>query len=580
MTTPAGEPFSFHIVGRAPGNTGPVQLSIAHALDDDATPNAGVESLSDAGIVPLANGSANRDQWLDVNGDGFSRLTLQGAIERDQILVIRVAQGNATEAHLVVQLRVGPSSEINNYDPAAGDYPGILETRTLYSSNSWRFAQPAVARSGDRLSVVAYEGDVANPTSPDRYEMRLQYDAATNEVRGGGADGVGPDSGNWRDHEIAALYNVLAVAQSGQSTIEVKLSFDRGASFGQVHSVPVPGSNAARLVQLAMATNYDLAVAYWRSQPEGTTELVLVEGVAATFDATGSPTSFAFTAPEVVYSVAADVIPMLMGVAYSSGGDLVIGHSFTEFGGFNVTTQYHCAVRLYNDTFRDTLIETEVVMPMDPTVALLGSGADLEIFYAYEMRDGIRVRYSDDAGQSFSTATVVGDQMSSLPRIFARRVGAATRVDLLYLSYGEWGQELHIARWQDFFTTAKEDYRLTTSVGLPSDQVPTGSQVPGAPFGQAVPQVGYRITQVAWFGYDATLDGDEIVVVLDEQTYDSFFICVAGGGGGFAGGFGSIAAGSTDFVAATPPPLAPGMTQLLPAPDPEHMHQLKLLRLE
>ena len=45
----------------------------------------------------------------------------------------------------------------------------------------------------------------------------------------------------------------------------------------------------------------------------------------------------------------------------------------------------------------------------------------------------------------------------------------------------------------------------------------------------------------------------------------------------------AIAAGdarSEEFVPAEPPPLAPGLTEPLPEPNPDHMHQLRLLRLE
>ena len=46
----------------------------------------------------------------------------------------------------------------------------------------------------------------------------------------------------------------------------------------------------------------------------------------------------------------------------------------------------------------------------------------------------------------------------------------------------------------------------------------------GAAF--APPDTGFRITQVAWFGYDAVIDGDELVVIYDEETVDAWYICV------------------------------------------------------
>jgi len=69
-------------------------------------------------------------------------------------------------------------------------------------------------------------------------------------------------------------------------------------------------------------------------------------------------------------------------------------------------------------------------------------------------------------------------------------------------------------------------------------------------------------------------------VVYDEETIDSeiFFgmPVISAELDGAAGAPG--AAG--DFQPAEPPPLAPGLTEPVPAPDPDHMHQLKILRLE
>ena len=105
--------------------------------------------------------------------------------------------------------------------------------------------------------------------------------------------------------------------------------------------------------------------------------------------------------------------------------------------------------------------------------------------------------------------------------------------------------------------------------------------MPGARADFAPPGYGMRITQVAWFGYDAVLQDDGIVVVYDEETIDSaiFF-------GGpeidilFDAAEGAPNANSPGgFQPAEPPPLAPGLTEPVPPPDPDHMHQLKILRL-
>ena len=80
-------------------------------------------------------------------------------------------------------------------------------------------------------------------------------------------------------------------------------------------------------------------------------------------------------------------------------------------------------------------------------------------------------------------------------------------------------------------------------------------------------------------GYDAVLDGDEIVVVYDEETFDAAFICLGGWGWLETDVVFPGTTSAPGFIPADPPPLVPGMTELLPAPDPAHRHQLKLLRL-
>ena len=82
---------------------------------------------------------------------------------------------------------------------------------------------------------------------------------------------------------------------------------------------------------------------------------------------------------------------------------------------------------------------------------------------------------------------------------------------------------------------------------------------------------------MAWLGYDAVLDGEEIVVVYDEVTFDGYEYWPVIDIGAPAPAAGAGAA--EDFVPADPPPLAPGLTEPVPVPDPLHRHQLRLLRL-
>jgi len=586
LSTPRGEEFSFDLLTRARGNAGPVRVSMAHVLDGDEFPSGGVETLAEVGLVPSATGTGNRNEWLDANGDGFARITVRGKIERDQVIAVETKdeEGKSTA---IVRIRIGPESEINEAASVFGNYPGVEDGKTLYSSDSWLFGLPTIAVSGDRTSVVCYEGDRATPRNQTRFEMRLQHEAASGLVTGGGSHESSPDSGHWRDHEVAALFNVLALVSSG-GDLGVRLSFDRGATFGQ--EVVLDGTASdyrARLVNLAMAADYSLGVAWWRSNRDGTTDLVLVEGRPSAFDEFKSPTEFEFDDPVVVYRNRGDVTPLIFSLAYSSGGDLAIGYAFTRFtsnegGTWTSLTQNRCAVRLYGGKFNDTLVEEDEIVGRDPSVSLVGQGASMRIFYAYESRTGVRLRVSDDAGQTYSAAMSVGERTGTSPTVIARDQDGALRVDVLYLAGGMHGVELHLRHWDDWDKGAFGDFRLTESKMVESATLPRNGKVPGADVGTFVPDRGYRITQVAWFGYDAVLDGDDIVVVYDEETFDAWTICwgapvMERGGGQFLQGG---APADSGFQAAEPPPLAPGMTQPVDPPDPDDMHQLKLLRLD
>ncbi|MHC4449495.1 MAG: hypothetical protein ACYS0E_05025 [Planctomycetota bacterium] len=568
LTTPRDAPFAFDLISRSETNAGAVRLSISQDAPDSP------ESIARAGITVFASGASRRGPWIDAHGDGFVRVSIGGSITEDQELRLEVEEGGQI-IEAIVRVRVGPRSEINLDSPARGSYDGILEESTIYSSNSWRFGLPTAARSGDRTSIVVYEGDQADPFRFERYELRLQHDAGTGAVTGGGAEEPSADFGHWRDHEIAALFNVLAMVRSGEDGVTLRLSFDRGATVAQTKTFGGP----ARLVQIAMALDYTVAIAFWREQ-----ELILVEGRPSAFDATNSPTAFVFDPEQVIYRDRGSVAPVVMGLRYSEGGDLVLGYGFTRFTSDPVTrvweslTQFRCAVHLYQGAERDTLIEESRIVGKDPSVALTGSGDTMRIFYAYEGARGVQLRTSSDAGQSWSAAMAIGDGTAHMPTVFAR----GSTVDLICLADRGQGRELHLRHWDDYDSGTFEDVRLTTAKTESSGTLPPDSPMPGARADFAPSGYGLRITQVAWFGYDAILDDDGIVVVYDEETIDSeiFF-----GGPGidvvFDGAAGAPEANSpTGFTPAEPPPLAPGLTEPVAAPDPEHMHQLKILRLQ
>ncbi|MHC4547851.1 MAG: hypothetical protein ACYTEZ_03660 [Planctomycetota bacterium] len=582
LTTPADEPFAFELISRGPANAGSVRISVAHAADNGATPRGGIETLVAAGVSLSASSTFPRVDWIDAGGDGFARVTASGLIATEQVIAVEAATPQGRTVALVA-IRIGPPSSINLPKASGSDYPGVLREQTLYSSDSWRFGLPTVAVSGDRTSIVVYEGDQADPFAHQRYEMRLQQDHATGAVTGGASEETSPDTGHWRDHEAAALFNVLALVHSGVEEVTLKLSFDRGATFGQAERFGRLGAGqTARLVQIAMAADYTLAVVFWRVDRSGASELVLVEGRPSAFDAFGSPTRFTFDPERALYRDGRDVVPVITGVAYSEGGDLVVGYGFSAFAfpeplTTEITSEFRCAVRLFGESFTDHLVERDVVVARDPSVAVDGRGRDLRIFYAYEGRDGVRLRTSADAGQTWSSPLLVADPWSYMPSVFAREQAGTTRVDLLYLTWGEIGLELHLRHWDDFDSGRFEDYRLTEATMTP---LRTTAQA-GAPVG-IPPGDQFLVTQISWFGYDATRDGDDVVVVYNEQTTNLFDIAILGTDVLPMGGAvdGATFPGAGEFRPAEPPPLAPGLTEPVPPPDPDHRNQLHAMRLD
>jgi len=585
LTTPAGEEFTFDLLTRSPGNSGGARVAIAHVLDGDHAPVGGTETLAAAGLVPAATGTTNRDGWFEAHGDGFARITVRGRIDSDQVIAVET-EDEDRKSTAIVRIRVGPESEINQPPSSGGEYPGITDETTLYSSDSWMFGLPTIAVSGDRTSIVCYEGDRGKPRNYARFEMRLQHEATSGTVTGGGSLETSPDSGHWRDHEIAALYNVLALVNSG-GDLTVRLSFDRGATFGQTEILEAaePGRRP-RLVNLAMAADYSLAIAWWRSNGNGTTDLVVVSGSPSEYDENDSPTKYSFEDPVLVHRERGDVTPMIFSLAWSIGGDLVVGYAFTHTtsrpdGTWSNLTQNRCAVRPYGAAFFDVLVEEDEIIGRDPSVSVVGKGGSMRIFYAYESREGVKLRVSENAGRSFSSPMAIGDRSGSNPTVIVRDQDGKLRLDVVWMAVGPKGAELHLRHWDDWDLGAFADYRLTEAKMTESSSLPRDGKVPGAEVGTFVPDTGFRITEVAWFGYDAVLDGDDVVIVYDEQTYDAYTICY---GAPFRtpGIEGPLAFGGAEdgFTAAEPPPLAPGMTEAVALPDPEHMHQLKLLRLD
>lgn len=578
LSTPADAPFQFELVTWGAGN-GFDFVSLRHLRDGDAPAATDGFSLARAGVQVAGQGLAGNGDTVFASGDGFCRLTLQGRITADQSFAV----ATDGEAVVVVVVEVGGESAINRLPATEPEPPSVLSRTTIHSSDSWQFGLPTVARSGDRTTIVCYEGDRQNVNTPSRYEQRLQHDALTGAVTGGAELLAASDSGYWRDHEVAALFNVLAVARSEAEGVRVRLSFDRGATFAQDVAV-LPGFAPARLVQAAMAADYTLAVAAWRQQADGTGhEFVVVEGRPSAVDAFGSPLWYAFTPPEVLHTIDREVAPLTTGIAWSAGGDLVVGYAANWFepvrtGGWRSTTEFRCATRLWGEPWRDAEVDREEMFGMDPTVAVHGQGEALRIFYAYEVRDGLRLATSDDGGFFWGIPTAFGQPGDHLPSVFVRdgAVPGALRVDVLSLAARAAGTELHRASWAEWGASDRRDEALTRASFVASAFVPSS----GLPAGLSLP-FQLLTTQVGWLGYDAVQVGDELVVAYDEVTMDSVRFGLAlpiafPNATTTAGGpvYGPI------FSSATPPPLAPGLTVPMPSPDPAHMHQLKLLRLQ
>lgn len=581
LETPAATDFSFTVIARGLENMGPTRLSLGHVADGGVAPTIGVDSLAAAGLLLDGSGLSNEGPVLDATGDGFCRITLRGQISADQVLLVRVPRAGATDL-IGIRIRIGNSSVINLPNQAAlPSRPGLTST-TIYSSQSYHFGLPAIAVSGDRYSVVTYDGDPGVQGYGERRRRWLQMDAQTGTVTGGTASSVARDTGNWRDQEIAALGNVLAVVYTGNNEVRADISLDRGATFAIQRKLNTGVAHGMRLVQIAISGDYRIACVFWgAAKTQWGTKLMLVEATPTAFDATNTPAGYDWAASELVHGTGFDVVPLIMQAEYSTGGDLVIGYGYSFWSGagsvVTLTSRYRCAMRLWGQTaFSDTQVDTvSGSMPNDPHIALLGSGASMEIFYTWDKDDGVHLAHSTDAGQTFTTVHSVSNPGSLMPSVHARIVGTDKRVDMLYLSPTPWGLELHNARWLNFTpATAPVAYAVTTATATPGAPAPDPS-LPG----------GSWITMTAWFGYDAVVKGDQVAVVIHEVTVDSYeyyrqrgmFTCAgiarAGGGSGGSGGGGSY----------TPPPpaiLLPGMGQPVPAPDPTHRSQLRIVVLD
>jgi hypothetical protein len=571
LESPAATDLAFTVVARARGNSGAVSVSVAHVANDGVVPTSGAESLGDAGLNMQAPAMVYQGNFVRAEGDGFVRVHFSGRINASQVLLFRVPLDGVTQ-NIGVRINIGASSVINVGGVIQNARP-MLSVTDVYSSESPLFGLPAIAVSGDRYTIVAYDGN----SNFARRRQWLQVAAATGSVTGGDGDCSALDTGYWRDQEIAALGNVIAIVYTGDGQVRADVSLDRGGSF-PIQSVLDSGLGWSwRLVQAAISGDYKIGCLFWRtvevaSQPVG--QWMLVEGTPTGFDSNNTPIGYAWGAPVVVRDTGGDTTPLVSHLAYSSGGDLVVGYGYTRFGasgGMATTTaDYRCAVRLFGQsTFTDTLVDWEQnIVPFDPHVSVVGSGASMQILYAYERRDGLVLARSSNAGATFSIVTVVSEVGAMTPSVFARMQGGQLRVDMLFATYSSGGLELHDMLWTDMATAAPPArYRLTQVHTVPGSTPPPG-----------MTQMDATVS-LAFFGYDAELKGDDIAIVIHEITSDPYEYYHYGYPGMPASP--TSTPGAPVFFSAPPPvTLLPGLTGSVPAPNASHKNQLRLLVID
>jgi hypothetical protein len=632
LTTPADTDFSFSIVANAPGNAGETDIALAHGLDDGSEPAGGAETIAAKGIQIDGSGVSYNGEWIDVIGDGFARVNFKGSIDSDQLLIIQVKQPDGSKTTIAVDIVLGEPSIINTNPAAASGDAAIKSEKTLFSSNSYQFGLPAIAVSGDRYTVATYDGSETDPYAWERNRRWIQYDAGTDSISGGVAAAGNADWGNWRDQELAAKGNVLAIVYTHTVTdnynyygsdVRADISLDRGANFN-IHQVLEPPSESwgQRLVQVTMSSDYKIGFLYWRTTgewPNQTSNLVLIEATPGALDANNTPTGYTFGAAQIIAAPGGDVIPLVMDLKYSDAGDLVIGYGYNKSmlnpndpEGMTrmMTADFKCAVRLANEGLVTTTVDHEEnIVPNDPNIDIRGTGHSMEIFYAYEKTDGVHLAYSSNGGQSFVNAATTGTSGAFMPSVHVRTQDGKTRVDVLYLDPAANGLELHTLHYEDFSPLAIGEVLALTHASvteipfdpenLPKDRNWTTTDPNGnvTTDPQAGPELmmpefwyGPQITvkDVAWFGYDAVTTGDDIAVVIHERTSDNY--CYWGVGPmnamppmmGAGGDAGSVANAPTGGAAAPPPPavLLPGLTGTVRAASTADSNQLKLVILD
>ena len=139
----------------------------------------------------------------------------------------------------------------------------------------------------------------------------------------------------------------------------------------------------------------------------------------------------------------------------------------------------------------------------------------MQIFYAYEKGDGVYLKHSYDAGNSFHGEYHTGTTGCFLPKVFARKFddgfGEKTRVDVIYYT-------AHHAPGWSIYSTQKAPLPLGVSIMHWEDfenASPTVNVISAVTAHQATANE-VELTFVPPWGFDAVFDGNQVALVLQK----------------------------------------------------------------
>lgn len=484
-----------------------------------------------------------------------------------------------------------------------GDRPNTTVI-ALHSSPSRHWATPAIGVSENHYHLLAYDGVDAGKEYGPRSRAWLRVDKQSHVATGGTTQASTIDNVPVYDQAVAGRGSVVAVVYPHLARIVADVSVDGGLTFpfrGDLGAYDGMGQTRLdRAVAVAVSPDLQISFAYWRGRMIGqefSSELVVVDATPQGFNA-GVPTGYSFSGQAGVHLPGVSVTAMVMHAEYSEAGDLVIGYGYSGWmpdqAGVEetLTASYRIAIRspltaTFADSELDVLFgETREIPPQpepppppmwnevepigipepppgqdvpppmpppppagayDPHVCLIGSGPDMQIFYAYDKPTGVELLHSTDAGQSFYNVSMPAMPGAYLPRVHARMSQGKLRIDLLFLRRGSASggeiHELHNYYWRDYIPLAHARTYVVTPVSG-----------------------WYRKAFVATtrFGYDSVLDGDKVAAVIHERRYRK----------------GDVGVFSLSANPIGDPPAPPVMDNFLPPVEDAHHNQIRLAILE